>query len=104
MLASPAEKNLLFGSGASALGDDLGRAAGQASGDGAGLDPPDLIPGDAEQVGGPLDRALPEQVEPEPLEEGGELAPGSAQGTGSCFTPWAGHATRGTAASIHVVN
>jgi hypothetical protein len=30
--------------------------------------------------------------------------PGSAQGMGSCLTPWVGHSIRGTSASIQVVN
>jgi len=60
--------------GPAEVGDHLPGPPGQAAGDGLGLDPPGLIPGDPEQVGSHLDGTLPKQVDGEPFEPGGELA------------------------------
>jgi len=54
--------------------DDLVLSAGEPTGDGSRLDPPRLIPGNTQQLGAALDRALAQQIDGEALEEGGKLA------------------------------
>ncbi len=79
--------------------DDLLRAAAQPAGDRALLDAPRLVPRQAQQPGGALHRALPEELDGQPFEQGCELAAGrSAQGMAICLTPWRGQATRRTSA------
>lgn len=62
--------------------DVLGASA-QSPVDGLFLDPLGLIPRNAQQPRGPLHRALPEQVDGQPLEQGRELAAGFGPGNGN---------------------
>ncbi len=62
--------------------DDLLRAAAQPAGDRALLDAPRLVPRQAQQPGGALHRALPEELDGQPFEQGCELAAGLRPGDG----------------------
>jgi hypothetical protein len=54
------------------------------------LIPPSLVPGDPEEVRGPLDVALPEEVNGEALEKGGELMAGFGPGHRKLLHPVGG--------------
>ncbi len=79
-------------------------SASQSAGQWPGFDPPGLVPTDPEEISRALDRALPEEIDGEPLEEGSKLARWLGPGNRKLLHPWVGHFTQGTPAAIQVAN
>lgn len=67
--------------------DNVVVPAGETARHRARLDPSSLIPGDAQEVGAPLDGALAQQVDGEAFKESGELAPRLGPGDWELLDP-----------------
>lgn len=85
------------------VGDDPVTPAGQAAGHRPGLDAPGLVR-DPEEPGPPVTEHSRSTSAANRSKSVVNWLPGSAQGARTCFTPCVGHCTRGTSATIEVVN